>query len=59
MNKIISLFLISSLSLCNAYAQIVNVESLRQISDTSKWSGSTSFDIGLIKNTKSIFRITI
>ncbi|NNE33497.1 MAG: DUF481 domain-containing protein [Winogradskyella sp.] len=41
---------------CNA--QIVNVESLRRASDTSKWSGSASLDIGLIKNTNSIFRIT-
>ncbi len=40
------------------YAQIVNVESLRRISDTSKWSGATNLDIGLIKNTKSIFKIT-
>lgn len=39
-------------------AQIVNVESLRRISDTSKWSGAANLDIGLIKNTKSIFRIT-
>lgn len=41
-----------------AYTQIVNVESLRRVSDTSKWSGSASLDIGLIKNTQSIFKIT-
>ena len=41
---------------CNA--QIVNVESLRRVSDSSKWSGSGSLDIGLIKNTNSIFRVT-
>ncbi|WP_405572859.1 DUF481 domain-containing protein [Winogradskyella sp. Asnod2-B02-A] len=40
------------------YAQIVNVESLRRVSDTSKWSGATNLDIGLIKNTKSIFKIS-
>ena len=39
-------------------AQIVNVESLRRTSDTSKWSGSAALDVGLIKNTNSIFRIT-
>lgn len=39
-------------------AQIVNVESLRRVSDSSKWSGSGSLDIGLIKNTNSIFRVT-
>tara|TARA_R110002111_G_scaffold235136_1_gene296200 strand:+ start:34425 stop:35183 length:759 start_codon:yes stop_codon:yes gene_type:complete len=40
------------------YAQIVNVESLRRVSDTSKWSGATNLDVGLIKNTKSIFKIS-
>ena len=35
----------------------MNVESLRHTSDTSKWSGSMSLDIGLIKNTNSIFKI--
>lgn len=39
-------------------AQIVNVESLRRISDTSKWSGAANLDISLIKNTQSIFKIT-
>ena len=58
MNKIIFFFLFTTFGLHYAYSQIVNVESLRRISDTSKWSGSTSLDIGLIKNTKSIFRIT-
>lgn len=38
-------------------AQIVNVESLRRTTDTSKWSGSTSLDLGLIQNTRSIFRL--
>ena len=49
-------FAIISINLVDA--QIVNVESLRRISDTSKWSGAANLDIGLIKNTKSIFRIT-
>ncbi|MDC1505404.1 DUF481 domain-containing protein [Winogradskyella sp.] len=47
---------------CTAFtfckAQIVNVESLRRATDSSKWSGSASLDLGLIKNTNSIFRIT-
>ncbi|WP_179345464.1 DUF481 domain-containing protein [Winogradskyella ursingii] len=34
------------------------MESLRRVTDTSKWSGSASLDIGLIKNTNAIFRIT-
>jgi putative salt-induced outer membrane protein YdiY len=39
-------------------AQIVNVESLRQVSDSSKWSGSASVDVALIENSRSIFRLT-
>ncbi|WP_179005307.1 DUF481 domain-containing protein [Winogradskyella forsetii] len=50
------IFLITSFKSINA--QIVNVESLRRISDTSKWSGAANLDISLIKNTQSIFKIT-
>lgn len=39
-------------------SQIVNVESLRRVSDTSKWSGSASLDVALIENRRSIFRLT-
>ena len=38
-------------------AQIVNVESLRQISDTSTWSGGISLDMSLIKNKRQIFTL--
>lgn len=48
--------LYSAFQICNS--QIVNVESLRRASDSSKWTGSTALDLGLIKNTNSIFRIT-
>ncbi|WP_296386696.1 DUF481 domain-containing protein [Winogradskyella sp.] len=50
------LIVFTTFSICNA--QIVNVESLRRVSDSAKWSGSASLDLGLIKNTNSIFRIT-
>ncbi|MGI9550753.1 MAG: DUF481 domain-containing protein [Aurantibacter sp.] len=40
-----------------ANGQIVNVESLRKVSDTSKWSGNISLDLGLIKNSNSSFRM--
>ena len=52
---ILLIFASSALHICNA--QIVNVESLRRISDSSKWSVSGSLDVGLIKNTSSIFRV--
>lgn len=58
MHKSILLILFSIFSLYNSYAQIVNVESLRRVSDTSKWSGATNLDVSLIKNTKSIFKIS-
>lgn len=57
MNKYIVLAILAFGFNCT-YAQIVNVESLRRVSDSSKWSGAASLDIGLIKNTKSIFKIT-
>ena len=40
------------------YGQIVNVESLRKVTDTSKWSGNISLDVSLIKNRNDIFKIT-
>ncbi|WP_343485544.1 DUF481 domain-containing protein [Allomuricauda sp. d1] len=41
-----------------AHGQIVNVESLRKVTDTSKWSGNMSLDVSLIKNRNDIFKIT-
>ena len=58
MKQFILVIIFTILSVNLVDAQIVNVESLRRISDTSKWSGAANLDIGLIKNTKSIFRIT-
>jgi len=53
---VLLIFLISSFSF--SFSQIVNVESLQRISDTSKRSGATNLDISLIKNTQSRFKIT-
>lgn len=58
MKRFIFLFLFTSFGLTCSYGQIVNVESLRRVSDSSKWSGAVGLDIGLIKNTKSIFKVT-
>ena len=38
-------------------SQVINVESLRKPSDSTRWSGSASLDVSLIKNTNDIFRI--
>lgn len=40
-----------------SHAQVVNIETLRKTSDTTKWTGSISLDVSLIKNTNDIFRI--
>lgn len=47
------LFFLASIS----HAQVVNVETLRKPSDSTKWTGSVSLDVSLIKNTNDIFRI--
>lgn len=39
------------------HAQILNVESLRKVADTSAWSGFVSLDVSLIKNRRDIFKI--
>ncbi len=52
-------FLIIVVFACvQTYGQIVNVESLRKVTDTSKWSGNISLDVSLIKNRNDIFKIT-
>jgi hypothetical protein len=47
------LFFVVSIS----HAQVINVETLRKPSDSTKWTGSVSLDVSLIKNTNNIFRI--
>ena len=55
MKKLLILILLFSFGFC--HAQIVNVESLRRASDTSKWTGFASLSIDLTKNTNKIFNI--
>ncbi len=52
-----SIFLL--VCICSFYtqAQIVNIESLRRVSDTSKWSGYTSLELSLIKNRNDIINV--
>lgn len=57
MNKLKVLTLTFFISVL-AHGQIVNVESLRKVTDTSKWSGNVSLDMSLIKNRNDIFKIT-
>lgn len=40
------------------YAQVVNAESLRRVSDTSKWSGYSNLSFDLTKNKNNIFNIS-
>ncbi|MEH6536487.1 MAG: DUF481 domain-containing protein [Psychroserpens sp.] len=39
------------------FSQVINVETLRKVSDSAKWTGSVSLDVSLIKNTSDLFRI--
>ena len=50
---VVLIFLFSS----HCFSQVINVESLRKPSDSTRWSGSASLDVSLIKNTNDIFRI--
>lgn len=52
---ILSLTLLLSIS---SFAQVMDVELLRQATDSAKWTGSMGLDIGLIKNTSNIFWIS-
>jgi len=40
-----------------SHAQVINIETLRKPTDTTKWTGSVSLDVSVIKNTNAIFRI--
>lgn len=39
------------------FSQIINVESLRKVTDTSGWTGNTSLDFSLTKNTQTLIRL--
>lgn len=56
MQKTFLLFIFICLCL-KSNGQIVNVESIRKVADTSRWSGFVSIDLALIKNKKDIFKI--
>jgi len=58
MNRIFRLCIILFLISYSSFGQVINVESMRKKTDSAKWSGSASLDLGLIKNTNSIFRIS-
>jgi putative salt-induced outer membrane protein YdiY len=39
------------------FSQIINVESLRKVTDTSGWTGNTSLNFSLTKNTNTLIRL--
>lgn len=39
------------------FSQIINVESLRKVTDTSGWTGNTSLSFSLTKNTNTLIRL--
>ncbi len=40
-----------------ANAQVINVETLRKVTDSAKWTGSVSLDASIIKNKNNIFKV--
>lgn len=52
------LFIVLILSSFFTQSQIVNVENLRQATDTSRWSGYVRLDVNLTKNKNRIFNIS-
>jgi hypothetical protein len=38
-------------------SQVINVETLRKVTDSAKWTGSVSLDVSLIKNKNNIFKV--
>ncbi len=40
-----------------SYSQVINVETMRKVTDSAKWTGSVSLDVSLIKNKNNIFKI--
>lgn len=42
----------------STFGQVVNIETLRKPSDTTKWTGSVSLDVSLTKNVNDLFQIT-
>ena len=53
--KLCLLFIVFVINL--SFSQILNVESLRRVGDSSKWSGYTSLAIDLTKNRNQIFNL--
>ncbi|MCK7591983.1 DUF481 domain-containing protein [Subsaxibacter sp. CAU 1640] len=43
--------------LTKGHGQVINVESLRKVTDSAKWMGSISLNISIIKNKNNIFKI--
>lgn len=41
-----------------SFSQIINVESLRKVTDTSGWTGNTSLGFSLTKNTNTLIRLS-
>lgn len=56
MRLFFALFLISCISNLS-FSQVINVETMRAVTDSAKWTGSVSLDVDIIKNKNNIFKI--
>lgn len=55
--KIFICLLLGVFACANIHAQVINVETMRKVTDSAKWTGSVSLDISVIKNKNNIFKI--
>ena len=55
--KISGSFLMIFIFTIKTFSQVINVETLRKVTDSAKWTGSVSLDMSLIKNKHNIFKI--
>lgn len=55
--RIFTSIIFFALVFAESHSQVINVETLRKVTDSAKWTGSVSLDVGIIKNKNSIFKI--
>lgn len=57
MRLFFTLFLMTCLSTLS-YSQVINVETMRAVTDSAKWTGSVGLNIDVVKNKNNIFKIS-
>lgn len=55
--RIVNCSLLLLFALVKSHSQVVNVETLRKVTDSAKWTGSVSLNVSVVKNKNNIFKI--